>query len=378
MAQSVKKLGTVIVGCGNIANSYAEQIKAYSNIELLGFCDVAPDRAETFASKFGGKAYARLEDVLTDAAVELIVNLTIHHAHAEVIGKCLEAGKHVHSEKPLTMCYAEAEKLVALARRKGLRLSGAPSTFLGEAAQTCAGLLRQGKLGTVRLTYAEMNHGRIESWHPNPAPFYQVGPVWDIAVYPLGIWAAFFGPMRKVTATGHILMPERQARDGSPFTITSPNYVTASIEFECGLVARLTVNFYVTTSKQAGMMEFHGDAGSLYLGNNHVFNAPVELSLAGGEYKPVALVRPGFEGIEFARGVEELADAIISERPHRCNAGMAAHVVEVIEAIHASIEKEEPVTVTSSFTRPDLMPWTLASAPDASIPSSVCSDPKKD
>ena len=352
-----RKIGTVIVGCGNIANAYADQIKPYSNVELLGFHDLEPARAEAFATKHGGKVYAKLADVLADKKVELVVNLTIHHAHVEVIAKCLNAGKHVHTEKPLAMKYSEAKKLAALAAKKRLRLSSAPATFMGEAAQTCGAILRAGKLGKVRLAYAEMNHGRIESWHPNPAPFFQVGPVWDVAVYPLGIWAAFCGPAKRVTAAGKVLLAKRKTKDGKPFTVTTPDYVTATIEFANGMIGRLTVNFYVPTSKQMGI-EFHGDAGSLYLGSNFMFNTAVELAVPGKGFEAVPLVREGYNGVEFARGVEDLADAIINKRPHRCNAGMAAHVVELIEAIQTSAAKEKPVEIKSKFTQPEKMPWS--------------------
>ncbi len=354
----MKKLNAVIVGCGNIASLYADQIQAYDNVGVTGFCDLMPERAAEFAAKYGGKAYADLDEVLSDSAVDLIVNLTIHHAHTEVITKCLRAGKHVHTEKPLTMNAAEAQELVALAKRHGVRLSSAPSTFLGESAQTGAKWLREGKLGRVRVSYAEMNHGRIESWHPNPAPFYAVGPVWDIAVYPLGVWCAACGPVRKVTASGKILMPDRVAKDGTPFRVTAPDFVTAFLEFESGMMARLTVNFYVKTSRQGGMMEFHGDVGSLNILNLR-FDAPVEHAPLGSEFAPIELLRPGFDGLELARGVQDLADAIRHDRPHRCSGEMAAHVVEIIEAIHQSAATEEPVAVLSSFPPPEPMPWAL-------------------
>lgn len=353
------KLGTVIVGCGNIATAYAQQISKYPGIDLAGFSDLVPERAREFAEKYGGRAYASLDVVLADPGVRLVVNLTIHHAHVEVITRSLEAGKHVHSEKPLATSGAEARKLVELAASKGLRLSSAPSTFLGESVQTLARELRSGKTGPLRALYAEINHGRIESWHPNPAPFYDVGPVWDIAVYPLGVWAALCGPMRKVTAVGRILLPDRKTKDGVDFKIGAPDFYTALIEFENGAVGRLTANFYVKPSKQHATMEFHGDAGSLFLGSSYLFNAAVEFAEFGGDFEPVPLVRPGFEGVEFARGVEDLADAILRDRPHRCAAGMAGHIVEVIEAIHVSAKTERPVMVDSSFTRPEPMPWAV-------------------
>lgn len=353
----MNKLKTVVVGCGNIATAYSEQISKYSRINLAGFCDLQPERAEEFARKYGGRAYRSLDEVLADGDVRLVINLTIHHAHVEVITRCLEAGKHVHSEKPLAASGAEAKQLVELAERKGLRLSSAPSTFLGEAVQTLARELRAGKAGTVRLLYAEMNHGRIESWHPNPEPFYQVGPAWDVAVYPLGVWAAICGPMRKVTASARTLLRERRTKDGCPFSIDTPDFYAAMIEFENGALGRLTANFYVAPSKQGATMEFHGEAGSLFLGSSFVFNTAVEFAPFGGSFSPVPLAREGFAGVEFARGVEDLADAILNDRPHRCDARMAQHIVEVIEAIHTSAATGNPVAVTSTFTLPEPMPW---------------------
>ena len=353
----MNKIKIVVVGCGNIATAYSEQIAKYNKIELAGFCDLLPERAKEFARKYGGKAYRSLDEVLADAEVRLVVNLTIHHAHVEVITRCLEAGKHVHSEKPLATSGAKAAQLVQLAERKGLRLSSAPSTFLGEPVQTLARELRAGKAGKVRLLYAEMNHGRIESWHPNPVPFYQVGPVWDVAVYPLGIWAAICGPMRKVTASGRTLLRERQTKDGLPFSIDSADFYSALIEFGNGALGRLTANFYVSPSKQGATMEFHGDAGSLFLGNSFLFDTTVEFAPFGGAFAPLPLARAGFAGVEFARGVEDLVDAILNDRPHRCDARMAQHVIEVIEAIQTSAATGSPVTVSSTFTSPEPMPW---------------------
>src|SRR6478736_5174689 len=99
--------------------------------------------------------------------------------------RALEAGRHVYSEKPLALHPIEARTLVELARSRGLRLGCSPSTFLGEAQQTATALVRSGRLGTVRAIYAEVDWGRIETWHPAPAPFYDVGALFDVGVYPL-------------------------------------------------------------------------------------------------------------------------------------------------------------------------------------------------
>src|SRR5690606_13149357 len=129
-------LRVVVVGCGNIAGAYGEAMRSRSEIRILGASDIDPARAAAWVEKNGGRAYASLDAVLADPEVEAVVNLTIQHAHVPVITSCLEAGKHVHSEKPLAATYAEARRLVELAEARGLRLSCAPVTWLGEAQQT--------------------------------------------------------------------------------------------------------------------------------------------------------------------------------------------------------------------------------------------------
>src|SRR6185503_19199975 len=102
---SQKKLGVGILGCGNIAGAYAENLVTYPEIELVGMSDVDTARAEALAAKTGGRAYPSMEAMLADEKIELVVNLTIHHAHKETTTRCLEAGKHVHSEKPMALTY---------------------------------------------------------------------------------------------------------------------------------------------------------------------------------------------------------------------------------------------------------------------------------
>ena len=170
------------VGCGNIADRYAASIAASDAVELVGATDVAPGRADAFAARFGGKTYPTLEALLADDAVDTVVNLTPPQQHASVTGAGLEAGKHVHSEKPLALSSSEAQALVELAAARGLRLSSAPTTLLGEAQQTAWKLIREGVIGNVRAVYAEVNWGRIEEWHPDPTALYAVGQIVEVGV----------------------------------------------------------------------------------------------------------------------------------------------------------------------------------------------------
>jgi predicted dehydrogenase len=355
-------LGIGIVGTGNIAGQYATNSRTHPEIELVAATDIDRERAIAFAKTHGCRAHASLDKMLADDAVDIVVNLTVHQAHFDVTKRALEVGRHVYSEKPLALSSEDARQLVELARAKGVRLGCSPSTFLGEAQQTAATVIRSGQLGTVRAVYAEVNWGRIETWHPAPAPFFEVGALVDVGVYPLTLVTAMLGPARSVSAWGWELKPDRVTTEGTPFRIGSPDLIVAAIALDGGVVMRLTTSFYVgEPAKQIGSIEFHGDDGSLALGNFQDFDATVEAGPFGGAYEPVPLVRPGFHGTAWARGVAEMAAAIDAGRPHRASGEQAAHVVDIIGAAFTSIrDGGRPIGVSSTFAPPALMPWAEA------------------
>lgn len=355
-------LKVAVVGCGNIAGGYGEAMLRYpAEIRILGASDLDPARAKEWVEKHGGKAYASLEAVLADPEVEAVVNLTIQQAHVEVVTKSLQAGKHVHSEKPLAPTFAEAQKLVDLAAAKNLRLSCAPVTWLGEAQQTAWKLIRDGKIGAPRVVYATVDWGRIESWHPNPVPFYDAGPVFDVAVYPISLLTAWFGPVRQVIAGGGILLPDRKTKDGKPFTVTTEDWATAVLDFKNGLKARLCANFYVTNPTQhQATIDFHGDDGSIST-QWFASTAPVRLCANGGNYRRIPPVRQvsgtGSWYVDWAAGVQALWQGLRMDQPHPTGGAHAAHVVEIMQAVHESARAGRAIALVGDFPSPPPQPW---------------------
>ncbi len=354
----VRRTRIGIVGCGNVSKGYVWALRGNPEVEIWGVTDVDRMRAAAFGAENGCRVYSTLEEMLSDPSVEVVLNLTIHTAHAEVIRRCLCAGRHVFSEKPLAMTYGEARGLVEISETRGLRLGCAPVTFLGEAQQTVGRMLQDGRVGQVRLIYAETNHGRVEDWHPNPLPFYEVGPLFDVAVYPLTIATAFFGPAVSVEAWARSLMPLRRTAEGREFNLQTPEFYVALISWEKGPVMRLTSNFYVGPTSQVGM-EFHGDRGCVHLACPFSFGASVKVADYGKrEFTTVEPVRTPYQGIEWSRGLVDMLEALREGRPHRATATHAAHIVEIVEAIGESVRVARRVDLRSRFTPPALMPWS--------------------
>jgi predicted dehydrogenase/sugar phosphate isomerase/epimerase len=343
-------VGVAIVGCGNIAGRYAAQINSYPHVRLIGHQDLDMSRAQALGDEFGGKVYSSLDEVLADESVEIVVNLTIHHVHEEVIRKCLEAGKHVHTEKPLALTSAAAWALVDLAGEKGLRLSSAPTTWLGETQESAIRRIRAGEIGHPRVAYAEVNWGRIEDWHPNPGPFYDVGVLFDVAVYPITLLTAWFGPVKRVTGGGKVVHPDRATKDGTPFKVNVEDLAVAVLEFGSGLLARVTGSFYVTWKTAQTGLEIHGDGGMIRLARWDTFDSRAWMASSATDDQAVRMIPDQYpaEGIEFARGLSDLAHALREDRPHKTTGAHAAHVVEIIEAIRTSIHEGQAVEIDAS------------------------------
>lgn len=125
-------------------------------------------------------------------------------------------------------------------------------------------------------------------------------------------------------------------------SIGTPEFCVALVEWENGLVARVTSSFYVTDkSKQPAGIEVHGDEASLSLSRWyprwHCGGRTVRRGLFAG---------PAGEGparrSRGARGLADMAAAIGENRPHRVTGAQAAHVVELINGIHRSAADSLP------------------------------------
>lgn len=352
------RLGIAVIGTGNIAKGYVTDLLRYPEIEIIGVSDIDMIKAQVFAAEHGVTAYPNDHTLLSDPRVQIVVNLTPHFAHREVTEAALKAGKHVYSEKPLALTSAAAWELVHLARERGLRLACSPFTPIGDAQQTAWAMIRQGKLGKVRVVYGEANWGRIESWHPAPIPFYEVGAFFDVGVYLLAIVTTLFGAARKVWSYGALVLPDRVTKEGQPYTVTTPDWQLVILEMADGTQVRITSDFYVAnnSTRQTGM-EFHGDAGSLYMESFFLFDSPLLYAPFGESLQPVALPREPYHGIPWGRGVLELANAIREGRPHRFSGEQAAHITDILTAADKSQETGQAVTLTTDFPHFEPEDW---------------------
>ncbi|HET6407547.1 MAG TPA: Gfo/Idh/MocA family oxidoreductase, partial [Chthoniobacteraceae bacterium] len=259
-------MNLVIIGCGYVADYYATTLPHYPDLKLIGVQDLREERTAAFTKRWPARIYRDLQKILDDSSVELVLNLTNPRSHFEITRRCLVAGKHVYSEKPLAMIPGEAAQLVELAESKGLYLASAPCSMLSETAQTMWKALKDGVVGKTRLVYANFDDGliapKLSPWtwlNDTGAPWpakdeFEVGCTYEHAGYILTWLAAFFGPARSVTAFSSCQIPNK----GKPVDIMAPDFSVGCIEYADGVVARVTCGLVAPRDKSFTII---GDEG---------------------------------------------------------------------------------------------------------------------
>ena len=319
------------VGAGSVAERYAAGL-AESSLRLVATCDHDSERADALATSVGdAAAYTDLETMLGAESAPLVVNLTSHGAHATVTRTCLEADRHVFSEKPLALDAERATDLVALAAERGLGLGCAPENHLADAQRHARTLATEGRLGPVRFVSATANVGHVREWHDRPDSFLAVGPLFDGAVYPLSLLVAWFGRVERVRRADALDVWPGDRPEGA----ASP-HLEATLEFADGPVVALRTSFYVDhRGREFYGLELHGDDGTLYLDDTGALAADRDaVTVRGGDREPTVAPhpRPRRERPHTA-GPGRLARAIERGRPSRASARRAAHVVAVCETV---------------------------------------------
>jgi predicted dehydrogenase len=353
-----------VVGCGNISGIYLEAGRVFDILEIVACADLLPERASAKAAEYHIPKACSVEELLADPEIEIVVNLTIPRAHAEVALAALQAGKSVHNEKPLAVSREDGMQLLKLGRERGLRVGCAPDTFLGGGLQTCRKLIDDGWIGEpVAATAFMLCHGH-ESWHPDPDFYYQPGggPMFDMGPYYLTALVHLMGPVRRVTGSAQITFPERlitsQPKHGTKIKVNVPTHVAGIMDFANGAVGTIVTSFDVW-SAQVPHIEIYGTEGSLSVPDPNGFGGPVLVRRAGAsDWSEVPLTH-GYAKNSRGIGVADMAYALRSGRPQRASGDMAYHVLDIMHAFHDASREGRHVELSSTCTRPAPLPLGL-------------------
>ena len=219
------KIKVALVGCGAIARimhlpglvSMAELGK----VEIVAVCDAIEEAVQTVGDRFEiAKRYTDLDAMLDGEDFELLVNTTPIPRHFEITLSGLRAGRHVYTQKPMSLTVDEATVLIDEARRRGLKLGCAPEHPVRPVVQRIKALIDDGAIGKPTFARVQSSHDGPEK-HDVPRDstwFYKPGssPILDLGVHGLSMITHVLGPVRKLSCFSGRSRPVRVTTAG-PF-----------------------------------------------------------------------------------------------------------------------------------------------------------------
>ena len=258
---------------------HAASISQLQGAVLTAFADIKKERAEDFASRYGGKAYGSLEEMLEQEKPDVLHICTPHYLHAPLACLAMEHGCHVLTEKPMAIALADARRMLDTAAATGRTLGVIFQNRYNAGSQLIRRCLDNGDLGEVRAARV------LLTWDRSPEYYSQSdwkgtwdkeggGVIIDQAIHTLDLMRWFIG--RPVTGV------------------------------QASLANRTHPDIPVEDTAE-GRVEFEGGAyGAFYVMNHYCTDEPVRLELACTRGK--AVMEGPKARVELNNGLTCLAD----------------------------------------------------------------------
>lgn len=356
-----------VVGAGSIgirgALEHLTMPDVADRVAVTAVCDPVPGRAVAAAEKYGvPRAYETLEDLLADDTVDAVTLCSPIGIHYDQALKAIEAGKHIHFNKTMTVTSGEAIEVISKAKAKGVHLVASPGQMTRLANRHIRKLILDGAIGRLAWSVTGAAFGdyhdqeRLRTGNDvlsniNPSWYWRKpggGPLYDMTVYGLHTLTGILGPAKRVTAMSANLVKQRDFR-GEVYDCDAADTTLAVLDFGDGQFAFMhgTLNGSVSAF---GQPSFFGQKGSIvglkfndtdldYPGKNEVnFFGP-----------HVVGPHVGVEEAHVFEDTMQLVDVIQDGTPPFATAEHACHVVEIIEASLRSADEGRAVTLKTSF-----------------------------
>jgi predicted dehydrogenase len=353
----IQPVKTAIIGCGGISDPYLNtMINKFKILDVVACCDKNSEKAETKAQKYGLKVLT-LDEILADASIEIVVNLTTPMAHYPVIKQLLEAGKNVYTEKVLSVELEHAAELVKIADQKNLYLGAAPDTFLGSAVQTARYVVDSGMIGEITSCSCALTRdgdilNRAFPFTAKPGG----GFGFDVGIYYITALLSILGPVKEVSGMVQTRKPQRPdyslERFGESFQVECENLMAATVQFDHGTVGNMLFdsNSIFLLPEKPSVVLF-GTMGIMYMADPNNFGGDVRVILKGNSEPFTMQQSHAFSTECRGLGVAEMAWSMRMGRKNRASKEMAYHALEVLHGIVKSSETKSNQVMKSTFEK---------------------------
>jgi len=270
-------LGIGLIGTGFMGKAHALAYRSVNavfgdvpevRLELL--CDTPTDKAEAMASQFGfARATESWRELIVDPAVDIVCVTTPNKMHAEMAIAALEAGKHVHCEKPMALTLDEAAKMEAAARSSGRNTIVGYNYIANPIYQHACKLIGDGAIGRPIHFRGFVD----EDYQADPETLWTwravrgeagLGALGDLGCHLVSLMQGLMGPVATVVAdldTVHKARPVEGSDERR--SVENEDIASALIRFENGTSGLFSSSRTAWGRKSRIGWEVHGTAGMI-------------------------------------------------------------------------------------------------------------------
>jgi predicted dehydrogenase len=345
-----------VVGCGTICAAYLTTLARLPTVKVVAAADLDRSRAESVARAHAGVRALSVDELVSDDTAELVLNLTIPAAHAEIALQAVRAGKSVYCEKPLAATTADARQVLDQAQAAGTRVGCAPDTVLGTGIQTARKAIDDGRIGTPIAATARFGTAGHELWHANPDFYYVAGggPLLDMGPYYITALVIMLGPVVSVVGSASRHRATRTIRSGPrqghEIPVSVDTHVTGILTHQSGALTTISMSFDSVAS-QSPPIEVHGELGSLVVPDPNVFDGQTLLRTMATPRWETLPVSAGYIGASRGFGIHDMSITAPGVES-RAGGTLAFHVLDVMESLLRSAHEGKSLAIDSTCDRP--------------------------
>ncbi len=197
-----KKLNWGIIGLGNIAHAFVQDLALVNEANLVAVASRTAQKAAAFANQYAASnAYGNYASLLQDEAVDIVYIATPHDSHAALSIAAMEAGKHVLCEKPLAVNVQQVEKMIAVAKKQQVFFMEAFWSRFNPSIEAVIAAVEAGTIGKVNYINADFSFYRND---PDDSRMLNMdlagGSLLDMGVYPIFLSYLLLGEPKEVMA----------------------------------------------------------------------------------------------------------------------------------------------------------------------------------
>ncbi len=351
-AEVGKKLRWAIIGCGGISETHLKAIENIPEIEVVGGCDIKPERLELMRSKYGfTKTYKKWDTMLKALKPDVVDVCTPNGVHKPAVIAALNAGCHAITEKPMAMDPAECQEMIDAATINNKMLCCGFQMRYHPACDMFMRAKEAGDIGDILFVKCQALRRRgIPNWGVFGQKELQGGgPMIDIGVHIIESAHYCMGAPRPIAASGNCwtFMGDRPSKVVSSWpnwdykTYTVEDLAVGQVRFDNGAIMQIESSFCNHIEKDMHNFEIVGTKGGFSFQNATIFT-----DHAGTMLNSKAAFLPNTDfGALFVAKFKNFASAIQNGTPMRSpgEAGMA--VQKIIDGVYRASAAGKEVSI---------------------------------